>query len=351
MNAIRMLMARLSAHYDKVLAVLAVAALVVVLVMIALGLGGLGKNQSAFDRWLNEELKPAHPDAAEVDISPYEHATLAMIQRPQIGTWSNSMFVPETRCYCVECKLPISMTATNCPFEFCKAEQPPPPREIDDWDYDGMPNEWEEAHGFNPRDRSDADDDADQDLFTNFEEFEWETDPRDEQDHPAYMTKVDVDKVAAIPFNLLFKSVIITLDGTRTYGINTRDGGKTYFIKMREAVQGFTLIDYKEKYEEKPVGGSGKTMLKVDVSTITLKSGNKLIELTRGVERKHDQLRARLLYRMDDTYPVVQEGGVYTFSGEEYSVNSIDIADKTVQFVRLSDKKIFTIGRHPEDSQ
>jgi len=50
-----------------------------------------------------------------------------------------------------------------------------PPR---DSDHDGMPDEWENLHGFGPDDPSDGPEDADGDGYTNVEEFLNGTDPR-----------------------------------------------------------------------------------------------------------------------------------------------------------------------------
>ncbi len=47
-----------------------------------------------------------------------------------------------------------------------------------DSDNDGMPDEWEKQHGFNPNDPSDAAQDADGDGYTNLEEYLNGTDPR-----------------------------------------------------------------------------------------------------------------------------------------------------------------------------
>ncbi len=52
---------------------------------------------------------------------------------------------------------------------------------ISDTDSDGLPDEWESAHGLNPRDPLDARLDSDGDGLTNLQEFVAGTDPRDPQ--------------------------------------------------------------------------------------------------------------------------------------------------------------------------
>jgi hypothetical protein len=47
-----------------------------------------------------------------------------------------------------------------------------------DRDHDGVPDEWEAAHGFNPKDASDAQADPDGDGYTNLEEHLNRTDPK-----------------------------------------------------------------------------------------------------------------------------------------------------------------------------
>ena len=47
-----------------------------------------------------------------------------------------------------------------------------------DSDGDGMPDDWEKAHGLNPNDPSDASGDLNGDGYTNIEEFINGTDPR-----------------------------------------------------------------------------------------------------------------------------------------------------------------------------
>jgi len=55
----------------------------------------------------------------------------------------------------------------------------PPP----DTDADGMPDAWETSHGFDPNDAADGNGDADEDGYTNIEEYLNTTDPRQPEDH------------------------------------------------------------------------------------------------------------------------------------------------------------------------
>lgn len=48
----------------------------------------------------------------------------------------------------------------------------------EDIDGDGLPNEWEEKHGLNPKDANDGDQDPDFDRLTNKKEYEYGTDPK-----------------------------------------------------------------------------------------------------------------------------------------------------------------------------
>ncbi len=56
--------------------------------------------------------------------------------------------------------------------------------EEDDWDGDGMPNDWEDQYDLDPWDPSDADEDEDDDGYKNLKEYKEETDPTDADDHP-----------------------------------------------------------------------------------------------------------------------------------------------------------------------
>jgi hypothetical protein len=70
-------------------------------------------------------------------------------------------------------------TDESLPSPASGAKAPP------DGDQDGMPDEWEKAHGLNPADATDGPADSDRDGYTNVEEFFNRTDPRQYVDYTA----------------------------------------------------------------------------------------------------------------------------------------------------------------------
>ena len=67
-----------------------------------------------------------------------------------------------------------------------------------DTDYDGMPDYWEEEYNFDINDPTDADEDTDNDGFTNLEEFKAGTDPLDENSKPFIAKEEESDFIAWI---------------------------------------------------------------------------------------------------------------------------------------------------------
>ncbi|HMP08123.1 MAG TPA: hypothetical protein PJ982_17380, partial [Lacipirellulaceae bacterium] len=60
-----------------------------------------------------------------------------------------------------------------------------------DGDHDGMPDDWETQHGFDPADPADGAQDADGDGYTNVEEFLNGTNPREHVDYRNLGNNID----------------------------------------------------------------------------------------------------------------------------------------------------------------
>lgn len=145
-----------------------------------------------------KQRKPVHKDVAAADFSvldkvrsDMEAPSLLQVPSDKAGNFLAS----ECRVYCqnpdvAACHKPIPFKSQECPY--CGFKQ----RSEDDMeavrggvdaDNDGMPDAWELKFGLNPNDPADAKEDADGDMFTNLEEFEAKTDPRDPESHPDFL--------------------------------------------------------------------------------------------------------------------------------------------------------------------
>lgn len=145
-----------------------------------------------------KQRKPVHKDVAAADFSvldkvrsDMEAPSLLQVPSDKAGNFLAS----ECRVYCqnpdvAACHKPIPFKSQECPY--CGFKQ----RSEDDMeavrggvdaDNDGMPDAWELKFGLNPNDPADAKKDADGDMFTNFEEYEAKTDPKNPESHPDFL--------------------------------------------------------------------------------------------------------------------------------------------------------------------
>ncbi|MCE9614958.1 MAG: hypothetical protein K8T26_11815 [Lentisphaerae bacterium] len=340
MNFLRRVGELLRRFYDRILAILAVVMLIGAIAWGVIRIGALQLGQRDFGNWMSA-ISPEHLEAPRVDVSPYEGAELALKEPPQFSVWSNALFVPETRCYCVDCMRPISLSTEVCPF--CGFKQPPrePPRDLDS-DYDGMTDAWEKEHGLDPRNNEDAQLDGDGDGFVNADEASGKTNPADPASHPAYAEKLTIGPVVAEPFRLLFKSVLSLPDGGKKFAINTRDSSKTYFVKLGQIVDGFEVFSFVEKFEDVDIGGVKR---RANLSVLTLRREKKLIALTMGRERSGVEYRVSLKFALDGSDIPVKPGEPLDVRGESYKVITVDIPKETVVIERLSDHQRFDIRK------
>jgi hypothetical protein len=293
--------------YDRLLALLVLLALLLSLVMLATQAQGLRMKQAAFDLG-QRQLTPTHETAQEAGRDLFESAVQALNAPFQIAAWPRRLLVPEQRLKCVNCERPIPYEAKVCPF--CQKEQPDDQGPVLDKDHDGMLDTWEEKYRFNPLDPDDAKGDADQDGFTNKEEFEFKTDPRNAADHPPALAKVVVEHIKPISFRLIFKGVN-RLSDKDLFQVNLRSGAKTWWVSMGDEVEGFKVIDYVEKSADGPV--------------LTLQRGDKRIPLLKGKEVPRNEYEVTMCYTVDNTKIVTRVESDFELKGDKYKVIRVDM--------------------------
>ena len=158
--------------------------------------------------------------------------------------------VSELRVSCVKCGRPVAYEALTCPF--CLAEQPPIASIEDlDTDKDGLPDQWELEMGLDPQSPGDAHADLDGDGFTNIEEYQAKTDPRDPDSFPDPIVKLRVLGIRPVPFYLRFVGKQQLADGTDRFQLNLQTQERTYFAKLGDVILGYKV----DKYEPKGRGG------------------------------------------------------------------------------------------------
>jgi hypothetical protein len=114
----------------------------------------------------------------------------------------------------------------NDPTNWIAAAATPGPSGVTDRDGDGMPDDWEDQHGFNRDDPADAAQDADSDGLTNGQEYLSGTDPRD----PGSFLRVSCPAVIGGQAMIQFQAV----------------AGKTYTVQYRNLAESGTWQKFQD---------------------------------------------------------------------------------------------------------
>jgi len=335
-------------RYDRALALFVLAVLLGSLTYLAARISMIRGIEEEFDQRLGS-LAPRHPSAAAEDVSAFvaalEQISAPLLAPPSVCT-NALLLVPEKRCICVDCRRPIPYPAAACPF--CEQPQPAEARErVDfDGDADGLPDAWERANRMNPFDASDAGLDSDGDAFSNLAEYRGGTDPNDPESYPPLDAELFIEKIQANPFRLLFRSKVRLPDGRYNFGINTRSDSKTYFVKLGDEVEGFKVVAYEEKTETQNRGG---VMLKVDVSVLTLKRGDRVINLTKGQDVSYEEYLVHFFFALDRSRFSVRPEEGFALRGKPFKVISVDTAKGSVLIRSEQDGKETPIERRIAD--
>lgn len=331
----------LARHYDKVIAVAALAFLSLSLVYLTNAGTTRKKNEAAYIDQLGR-LRPASGDMQAIGLADYENAARAVrapVQLDRADALQVGFLAPERRVSCVaaDCRKPIPYAAEACPF--CGGKQPIPPESDPglDSDSDGIPDKIENKWGMNPNDAADAKGDLDGDGFTNLEEYLAGTDPRDPQAHPALVSLLRVKELRGKPMPLIFSGVNKMPDGKLQLVFNQKTPqARTYWVREGAAIgeSGWAAAGKVEvKFEERddPAMPGGKR--RVDVSTAEVKrlSDNKTVTLRIGETGKHTDIEAVLALPLDNTEYTVLEGGEFKLREETFRVVSVDSGKTSVR--------------------
>jgi hypothetical protein len=310
-------------NYEKIALIAVLVALLASALILVLRIG-FGRMALTEARW---ERPREQKDAVPLNVGALEEKVAPLTQPYQSAEQTHALLVSELRVWCIkeDCGRPIPYNAAQCPF--CGTTQPPILTEdVRDDDQDGLPNEWERLHGLNPLDPTDAHLDKDGDGFTNLEEYQFGTDPNDPASFPELPGKLRLVRAIVQPFQLLFQGVSELPDGRR-FLLNLRGGGRSYFARMGETVEGFKVEAYDESVPERPM-------------LVLLKDGE-TIRLEKGVERSRSEVSARMVFLLDRTTYTVKGGDSFKLKDRGYKV--VDIKPNTVSIRALDTGKNYSI--------
>lgn len=315
----------LNIYYDKIIALMVLLALLASLLIL---LVRIGTDQAEHDRFKLEieSLTAAHPQPEPLDLSVFESARRKLHAPFQLTPWERLATTPELRVHCVNCIRPIPFDAEICSFcDHVQPDETAPPTDA-----------WEAEYGINPRDPSVMNADLDGDGFTVIEEYIFNTDPNDSASHPPPWVRLRLDTIVSEPFQMLFMGHV---RGTRRehFQINMRDDGRTFMVEMGEEVEGFTLVDYEQRFD-------GEGYDRRDVSVLKLVRGDIEIELVRGRVTPHLQHHARLIFEIDGSEHRVIRGLEIQVKNKVYRVLQID-PDEHQVLLQDENEETLWIGR------
>ena len=289
-----------------------------------------------------------------------------------------SFLASESRVFCQNpdtanrCHRPIPFKSEKCPF--CGFQQPSEnPEEVErkgfDKDGDGMPDAWETRYGLNPDDRTDADKDADGDLFSNQEEFQAKTNPKDPEDHPDYLdfltlagsldTKTlpfwisDVTPMAGGNYRVWFNATDPKYDGKKVSAVKGEEiafmpKGAKWNAKPENS--GWRVVKIEKKSKQVKRRGAGQETSEdffiVDLERVS----DKTVKSVPWKERDfpiEEQIDLRWDRGEGKTFTVAK-GTVFELNKRKYKVEKL--RKDRVTIVDLKTEKPRTIGNNASDS-
>ena len=371
----------LAAHWDWLVALGGFAAVAAAGAFLVPSLGLSPEDGAAeYESELNG-IKPAHEGVPAADLSVLSRAYDTAKQPPALASVdpkAASFLASEGRVFCQKgdpdlkgtaCGKPIPAMSENCPL--CGMKQKVVKVEADT-DHDGLPNDWEKKYGLNPNDASDAAKDADGDGFTNLEEYQAKTDPKDKLSHPDYLEFLSVaGAVQDTKLDFYFKDAMKLPSGYRfTFQRlvrKNRNSQATYTALMNAEIataelnekirekSGWKVVGFEQKQEDVKIAGSQQSR-KVDSSTVEIErlaDGRKVkLVIVPDPKRFRDRMETALESRIDLAWSrgdgkniTVAEGSEFSLKERKYRVLKLKkvaggSAEVTVQDLATKEEKI-----------
>ncbi|MFZ5806960.1 MAG: Amuc_1099 family pilus-like system protein [Verrucomicrobiota bacterium] len=98
---------------------------------------------------------------------------------------------------------------------------------------DGIAHAWKRKHGFSLKFARVAEQDADEDGFSNAEEYASQTDPWDPKSSPPAVAKLRLKRYQFVPFQFVFKGYIQNPEGDADYQINVEREGSVQTLMVK----------------------------------------------------------------------------------------------------------------------
>jgi hypothetical protein len=300
------------AHYEKISLIVVWTALLISALWLLWKINHAGRALES-PQW--ETIAIEHPEYQAQDLEQFELYRTKLASPP---AWTNEQpfAVSDVRVLSVnpDVPTPVPYEAEVCPW----TGYPQPTDKNFDSTGDGIPDWWYVQYGLDPFDIELASKDVDGDGFTVREEFEYETSPVDAEDHPPHVIKLRIERVRQQPFALRFQGISELAEDDIRYALNMRTQNRTFFARMGDEIEGYTLVRYEPDSRVGPQGN------RVDTSRLVLERDDREIILVVNQEFSGQDFRAELVLLTDDSRYRVSVGDDLVVRNENYKVIDIN---------------------------
>ncbi|MEM9398754.1 MAG: Amuc_1099 family pilus-like system protein [Verrucomicrobiota bacterium] len=188
--------------------------------------------------------------------------------------------------------------------------------------------EWKIAYNLSLEDSEVKNQDADNDGFTNGEEYANKTNPRDPVDRPSPLYKVEITNYEYVRFRMIFKDYSQDQSGKYTFQINLLDAqkNKSRLLKLGDKIEDYVIQDFRKKVVEKLNPATG-IVDKYDSSELDLLDEriDEILTLVKGTERESNESWVELKVNVPNMEIIpsrLNRGKLFTLDGEEYKLVS-----------------------------